>query len=365
MAVELDSKNLGRLHRVANPRDIWKSEAGEFTPWLAENIDVLADAIGLVLTVTGTEVPVGEFRLDIRAEDGEGRPVIIENQLERTDHNHLGQCLLYASGLEASTVIWLSPEFRDDFRRTFDWLNERTDLGINFFGVELGVVQIDDAGPRAPVFEVVSRPNDWQKTVKGAGGAGAAGPPAGISPLNAQRQDFFADILAQVIGKQPAIRMPARNNGNWLSFAAGPFGSWSISVTAQGQLRVEAYLDSGDKERNKQLFDEMVAEAAKWEQAAGTKLSWERLDERRASRIGAYHPVDLDDDASRNEAKAWAVTTLENLFTSMNHELRSRAKAIRQTALAAQDAAATAAYDAGEPARVAVDTEPPGFPDGR
>jgi len=79
VAVELDSKNLGRLRRVANPRDIWKSEAGEFTPWLAENIDVLADAIGMVLTVTGTEVFVGEFRLDIKAEDGEGRPVVIEN----------------------------------------------------------------------------------------------------------------------------------------------------------------------------------------------------------------------------------------------------------------------------------------------
>lgn len=109
----------------------------------------------------------------------------------------------------------------------------------------------------------------------------------------------------------------------------------------------------------------MVGQAAKWEQAVGTKLSWERLDERRASRIGAYHPVDLDDDASRNEAKAWAVTTLENLFTSMNHELRSRAKAIREKALAAQDAAATAAYDVGEPAGVMIDTEPPGFADGR
>jgi len=225
-------------------------------------------------------------------------------------------------------------------------------------------VQIEDAGPRAPVFEVVSRPNDWQKTVKQAGGVGPAGPPAGISPLNAQRQDFFADILAEVIARQPAIRMPARNNGNWLSFASGPFGSWSMSVTAQGQLRVEAYLDSGDKERNKQPFDETLGEAAKCEQAVGTRLSWERLDERRAARIAAYHTVDLGDDASRNEAKAWAVTTLENLFTSMNRELRSRAKAIRQTALAAQDATETAAYDAGEPAGAGIDTEPPGPADG-
>jgi RecB family endonuclease NucS len=95
---------------------------------------VLADAIGMALTITGTEVPVGEFRLDIKAEDGKGRAVIIENQLERTDHNHIGQCLLYASGLEGSkgyNCHLVSPEFRDDFRRTFDWLNERTDLGMD------------------------------------------------------------------------------------------------------------------------------------------------------------------------------------------------------------------------------------------
>src|ERR1700712_3068445 len=160
--MELDSKNLGRLRRVANPRDVWTSESMDFTPWLAENIDVLADELGMTLTVTGTEVLVGEFRLDIRAEDQDGRVVVIENQLERTDHSHLGQCLVYASGLEASTVVWIAPRFRDDFRRALDWLNERTDVGVNFFGVEVGVVQIAD-GPRAPVFEVVARPNEWQK----------------------------------------------------------------------------------------------------------------------------------------------------------------------------------------------------------
>jgi RecB family endonuclease NucS len=103
--MELDSKNLARLRRVANPRDVWMSESGDFTPWLAENIDVLADELGMTLTVTGTEVPVGEFRLDIKAEDGNGGVVVIENQLERTDHSHLGQCLTYASGLDAATVV--------------------------------------------------------------------------------------------------------------------------------------------------------------------------------------------------------------------------------------------------------------------
>ena len=150
------------------------SEAGDFTPWLAQNIDVLADELGMTLTVTATEVPVGEFRLDILAIDDEQRNVIIENQLERTDHSHLGQCIVYASGLEAATVVWVAPVFRDDFRRRtrLARATERTDLGVNFFGVEVGVVEIGEGGPRAPVFEVVSRPNDWQKAVKSRTTAG-------------------------------------------------------------------------------------------------------------------------------------------------------------------------------------------------
>lgn len=148
--MELDSKNLGRLTRVADPREVWPSEASDFTPWLAQNIDVLADALDMTLTLVDTEVNVGQFKLDIQAQDDNGRVVIIENQLEKTDHSHLGQCLVYAASLEASTVIWISRQFRDDFRRAFDWLNERTDRGIQFFGVEVGVVQIGEAG-RGPL----------------------------------------------------------------------------------------------------------------------------------------------------------------------------------------------------------------------
>jgi hypothetical protein len=358
VGMELDSKGLGRLQRVANARDVWVSEAGDFTPCLAENIDVLADALGMVLTVTGTEVPVGECRLDIKAEDDDGRVVIIENQLERTDHSHLGQCLLYAAGLDASTVVWVAPTFRDDFRRTFDWLNERTDLGINFFGVEVSVVQIGDEGPRAPVFEVLSRPNEWQKAVKGSGSGSSSGSSLGISPLNAQRQDFFAEVLTELIATHPAIRMPARNNGNWLPFASGPFGSWSMCVTWHGQLRVEAYLDAGDKARNKLLFDEMANQAAKWDELVGTTLTWERLDDRRACRIAAYHTVDLDDGTARSQAKEWAVNTLSAMYGVLNSELRSRASTIRKEAVAAEDAAMASAHDAGDPADFVPGTEP-------
>ena len=103
--VNLDSKGLGRLQRVADPREVWTLEAGDFTPWLAGNLDVLAEELGLVLTTVATEVPVGSFYLDIQAETDDGRTVIVENQLARTDHGHLGQLVVYASGLEAAVVV--------------------------------------------------------------------------------------------------------------------------------------------------------------------------------------------------------------------------------------------------------------------
>jgi hypothetical protein len=337
--VDLDSKGLSRLRRVANPRDVWTSESGDFTPWLAENIDVLAEALGMTLTVTNTEVPVGEHRLDISAEDDEGRVVIIENQLERTDHSHLGQCLIYASGLEASTVVWVAPSFRDDFRRAFDWLNERTDLGVNFFGVEVGVVQVGEGGPRAPVFEVVARPNDWQKNVKQGGGPRSTAAGGGVSPLNAKRQDFYAEVLSETIAQVPAIRMPARSRQNWISFASGPFGYWALSAAAEGRLRVEAYLDCGDAVRNKALFDDLAKDRRRWEELAGTELSWERLDEKRASRIAAYSPLDLDEPAAREAARDWAVATLLSLYRALNAPLRTRATEIRSSLAAEADLA--------------------------
>lgn len=323
---QLDSKNLGRLRRVADAREVWISESSDFTPWLAENIDVLGDELGMTLTIVAQEVPVGAFRLDLQAVDEDNRVVVIENQLERTDHSHLGQCLVYASGLDASTVVWISSSFREEFRSALDWLNERTDLGIQFFGVEVHVVEIGVGGPRAPVFDVVSRPNDWQKTVKANKGSAAAGVPA--STTNEERQDFFADVLAQVVSQRPAIRQPARSRANWLSFASGPFGYWAISVAASGQIRIEAYLDCGDRERNKLLWDEMAGEQSRWNAAVGASLSFERLDDKRASRLAVYRDFDLSAE-DRPDSLQWASSTLVSMYDAMNAHLRTRATELR------------------------------------
>ena len=329
--VVLDRKNLSRLRRVADPREVWKSEAGDFTPWLAENLDVLADELGITLSVVATEVFVGEFRLDIQAQDDDGQVVIIENQLEKTDHSHLGQCLVYAAGLEASTVIWVARQFRDDFRRTFDWLNERTDHGVKFFGVEVGVVQIGSSGPRAPVFEIVSRPNDWAKGVKASPSATAGG--AAESPLNEVRQDLFGEILEAVNRARPSIRVPARNtNSSWLQFASGPFGYWGLAQINDGRIRVEAYLDCGDEHRNKALFDQFAEEQDAWVEAVGFELSFERMDGRRACRIASHHPaIDLLATSAGDHTAivTWGTRTFLHMYDAFDQALRSKAKAIR------------------------------------
>lgn len=176
-----------------------------------------------------------------------------------------------------------------------------------------------------------------------------------MSPLNGQRQDFFAEVLSDAIGIQPAIRMPARSRQNWIAFMSGPFGYWALSAAALGRLRVEAYIDTGHKKFNKELFDEFASNAEKWNRAVGFPLSWDRLDDKRASRIATYRELDLNDAASRSEARQWSSAALVAMFNALNEPLRARARQIRHAAAAVVDAAETKAHDDGSGPSLATD----------
>ena len=159
-------EELGELIKVPL-REFWEGEASDFTPWLAdeENIGLLGDTIGVELEVEAQERNVGPFRADILCKDiSTDNWVLIENQLEPTDHTHLGQLLTYAAGLDAVTVVWIAEGFTDEHRAALDWLNEITDEKFSFFGLEIELWRIGDS-PMAPKFNVVSHPNDWTKTV--------------------------------------------------------------------------------------------------------------------------------------------------------------------------------------------------------
>jgi len=150
---------LGVLKTVA-PRQKWTNEARDFTPWLSNNIEELGNALGLELELENIEVAVGPYSADILAKDtGTGQYVVIENQLEKTNHDHLGKAITYASVLDASTIIWIATDFTPEHRKALDWLNDHTSENISIYGVQLELWQIDDS-KAALKFNVVCKPND-------------------------------------------------------------------------------------------------------------------------------------------------------------------------------------------------------------
>ena len=159
------STKLGKLKNV-NLREAWSHEAQDFTPWLADNLEYLSNEIGIQLELEGQEVKVESFSADIIARDPQNdRRILIENQLEKTDHTHLGQILTYLAGLEAEVIIWVASSFREPHLSAIKWLNEKTVEPFAFFAVQVKAVQIDNSSI-APMFETVAKPNSWDRKIK-------------------------------------------------------------------------------------------------------------------------------------------------------------------------------------------------------
>ncbi len=297
--------SLGKLVRV-DPRTIWKHEARDFTPWLVENLDQLAEVLGLELEVVDREVDVGDFSVDIVARDlGRDRVVVIENQLEPTDHSHMGQLITYAAGLEASVVIWVSPEFREEHRQALDWLNRGDGNDTEYFGVALEMVQIDSSAP-AVNLRLVASPNNWSRERKRGQGGDE------ISGKRLAYQGFFQQLIDVLREKHKFTNAKAGQPQNWYSFSSGTSGfTYGMSFAATGELRTEVYIDQGDGDANKRAFDRLLEAKADIEKEFGEPLRWERLDGKRACRIACYAPGSIDDSADQLEAhRRWAADHL-------------------------------------------------------
>ena len=185
---------IGKLIEV-EPREAWRDEARDFTPWLAAHLDHLGDALGIPLEMTKTEVPVEDFCADILARNlADDSNVLIENQLESTDHRHLGQILTYLPGLEAKTVVWIATRFREPHLSAVKWLNEHTPEDFNFFAVRLRVVRIAES-PVAPILDVLVRPNSWERRSQAA-----MRNPQETSELAKFREDFWTAYLERFPG---------------------------------------------------------------------------------------------------------------------------------------------------------------------
>ena len=193
--------NLGQLQRI-NLREAWKNEAADFTPWLAQpdNLNQLADTLGLSdLELVQTEYPVGDFKLDILCTDDDGE-IIIENQLEKTNHTHLGQIITYAAGIGAKKVIWVAESFRPEHIAALDFLNQNTTSELNFFAVEMTLWRIADS-PMAPSFNVVVKPNDWSKSSRESARMAST-----ATPIKLLQQKFWIGWIAYLEANKSTIR---------------------------------------------------------------------------------------------------------------------------------------------------------------
>ena len=295
---------LGELERM-DLRSVWKNEAYDFTPWLAENIDRLGDSLGLELELVEQEKNVGNFALDLLARDlGSGRDVVIENQFSQTDHDHLGKLLTYAGGVDAGTVIWLAEKVRDEHRQALDWLNQRTDSETQFFAVVVEVLRIGESLP-ALQFRPVVFPNEWQKTRRQTSRRTA-------SKRGEAYREFFQGLIDRLREEHRFTGARIAQPQNWYSFASGnSSATYGASFALGGRARVDAYLDSGDADETKEMFGSLAAERDAIESEYGASLEWERLDEKRASRIAAYRPGSINDDPETlTEIADWMIDNL-------------------------------------------------------
>jgi hypothetical protein len=266
---------IGKLQRVPL-REVWKHEATEFTRWLRDNVEVLGEAVDLVLNQAESERPAGDFNVDLVAEDDSGTLVVIENQLERSNHDHLGKLLTYLVMVGATKAIWVVSDPRPEHVRAITWLNESS--SAEFFLVKLEAVRIGDS-PAAPLFTLIVGPSEDTQEVGEAKREWAE--------RHLERHKFWQGLLEYARTKTPlhANRSPGKDN--WIAGGSGRSGLSYNYVIWGDKTAVELYIDFGKSQdnKNKALFDALFERRAEIEKVFGDSLEWQRLDSRRASRI--------------------------------------------------------------------------------
>ena len=288
---------LDKLNKI-ELRTAWKSESSNFTPWLAldENISELSKELNIDIIVRKTEAKIGDFNVDILAEEASTENlVIIENQLETTDHNHLGKIITYAANYEAKYLIWIVKEARPEHRKAIDWLNENMLDEINLFLVKIELWQIGDSKP-APKFSIISSPNEWARSVKQSGAE------ISLTETRIRQQEFWAGF--KDYAKQKHTKLSLRKTGprHWYNVA---FGTSEAQITLTINTRdntmgCEIYIWS-----SKEYFNYLLSKKEDIELELGEELTWMELPDRKASRIRLLNDFDLEDELKWEDAFQW------------------------------------------------------------
>ncbi|MEZ4667860.1 MAG: DUF4268 domain-containing protein [Anaerolineae bacterium] len=267
--------DIGKLE-IVPLREAFRHEAHNFTTWLENNIEALSERIGIELTVLEREKAVGSFTVDLFCEDDDGNTVIVENQLERTDHDHLGKLLTYMVNLDAKTAIWVATEVRQEHMRVIDWLNEATGADTGFYFVKVEAIRIGDS-PYAPLFTVLAGPDEQTREI--------GEQKKEFAERHILREQFWTQLLERSKDRTLLTANRSASRDHWLSVAAGRSGvNYNYLILKDG-AGIDLYIDVGDHDKNKNIFDRLHEQREAIEAEFGEPLDWRRLDDKRASRI--------------------------------------------------------------------------------
>lgn len=295
---------LAKLKQV-DLRKVWQHEASEFTNWLAnkENLSLLSDEIGIEMSLIQTEARVGKFYVDILAEEeNTGRKIVIENQLEATNHDHLGKLITYASGFDAEIIIWIVKDVRDEHKQAIDWLNEHTDEYAYFFAIKMEIWQIGNS-PYAPKFQVISQPNDWAKAIK------ASPADSGLSETKIMQLEFWTDFRKYGQERSTRLRFRKPYPQHWYDLSIGSSKAHIALIcdTQNNQLRCELYIPD-----DKELYKSLETYKADIEGELEYDLEWMLLEGKKASRIRTITKADISSSEKWEEYFDWLITVSEN-----------------------------------------------------
>lgn len=307
---------LGRLTSVAL-REFWKSESNDFTPWLAkeENLKLLGDTIGLELELESQEKDVGPFKADILCKNTfDDTWVLIENQLEKTDHIHLGQLMTYAAGLNAVSIVWIAENFTEEHRATLDWLNEITDSRINCFGLEVELWKIGDS-PIAPKFNIVCKPNDWVKTISEAAGRNK------ITVTKQLQLEYWTAFKDYVKKSSKILKSQKPLPQHWTNMAIGRSHFHLVATVNTWDKQLSVYLCLSGPNA-KPHFYLLRQEKDDIEREIGNELEWRELPENKESHITIRLNSDPTDRSLWDEQQEWFVKQLENFHRVLSKRIK-------------------------------------------
>lgn len=305
-------KKLGLLEKI-DLREFWQDEAKNFTPWLAseENLRLLSETLDLELEVEDTEVYIGNFKADIIANDIiNNYKVIIENQLEKTNHDHLGKIITYASGIKANIIIWIAQKFTEEHRKAIDWLNENTFDEIGFFGLEIELWKIGESLP-APKFNIVSSPNEWAKTIKNVSNL------SDLTEIKSLQLEFWNKFKEYFQDKNSSLNLRKPGARQFYNISIG-HSKISVTLTVNTQINnigCEIYI-RGIKA--KEYFDKLILHREIIENQLGYKLDWQKLENKQDSRIRIFNNGDIRDKENWPNLFYWLKEKSENMHSAFS-----------------------------------------------